>query len=128
MNGALSGIPPREEWSFLLVRFDRDPKMLWKEYGYSEVASSRRLLWPKGMELPKRNPNQLRYRPVSPDKPCEVVAICIRQKALKERLCKLGYVDVTQAYDEWVVLQTPQVIKIDVPIPPTRLKTGGKPR
>lgn len=102
MNHALPGIPDRTAWNFLLVRFDRRPDMAWKEHGYSEVATSRNVKWPKGMKRPKPSPNQLAFFPTSDEAETPVVALFIRQQALKLRLEKLGYTDVTYFYDAWL--------------------------
>ncbi len=105
MNQAEKGIPERTTWAHMMVRFDSDPKFIQREGGWGEVKLSRQVVWPKGMELPKRNPNQLRTRPATPDDEKTVCAIFLLTRPLRDRLLKLGWVEVTREYDDWVALQ-----------------------
>lgn len=118
MNHPESGIPDRSTFKHFLVRFDKKPDMLWKEYGYAEVATSRQVKWPKGMPLPKANPNQLAFRPASPTAETPVVAQFVKSSQFAERLVKLGYVDVTVTYDAWLREQVGGVTKIPSRIQP----------
>ena len=123
MNHSETGIPDRSTFRHFLVRFDKKPDMLWKEYGYAEVATSRQVKWPKGMALPKANPNQLAFRPASPVAETLVVGQFLKSSQFAERLIKLGYVDVTVAYDAWLREQEGSVTKI-----PSRIQVRSEGR
>lgn len=92
---------PEDAFTFMLVRFDDLPDRERTIYGYSEVRRSRCIKWPKGMELPPRNPNQLRWRPITDEAETEVAAVFLNSKHLRAREIKLGWSDVTEAYRRW---------------------------
>lgn len=106
---------PEELFLFMLVRFDDLPDRERTIYGYNEVRRTRCIKWPKGMELPPRNPNQLRWRPITDEAESEVAAVFLNSKHLRAREIKLGWYDVTEAYKVWLKEQREMEQKNQVP-------------
>lgn len=105
------------EFRYMLVRFDDLPDREATVYGYSEVRRTRCVKWPKGMELPKTNPNQVRWRPKDEDAETEVCALFLNSPHLATRMKKLGWYDVTDDYRVWQREQQEQEKPVQTPPP-----------
>ena len=111
---------PEHEFKFMLVRFDHPPDREQMIYGYSEVRKTRAIKWPKGMELPPANPNQLRWRPVNDEAETEVCAVFLNHPSLRTRHVNLGYYDVTPQYKLWLAEQK----AAETPIPEIKISAA----
>jgi hypothetical protein len=111
---------PQDEFKFMLVRFDHPPDREQTIYGYSEVRRTRAVKWPKGMELPPTNPNQMRWRPKDDEAETEVCALFLNNQSLRTRHVNLGYYDVTAQYRLWQAEQK----TAETPIPEIKVVSG----
>lgn len=119
MPDVLTSPPARESYEYVLANFRYHPDQPHFEAIPSEHATARSIEWPAGIAVPVAERSDLWHFPRKPGD--RVSMMFVRERFLFERLRKLGWVDVTQAWNDGLGDCDPPAI----PVAPPPLSLGA---
>lgn len=114
--------PARGDYEFVLANFKFDPEGPHFEAISSEHATSRAIEWPFGIAPPVEKRDDLPFYPTK--RGDRVSMMFVRSRFLRDRIWRLGWVDVTDAWNDGLALADEATRATAPKIPP--LATGKK--